>query len=104
MPISRSLKRFTMAVSPIASASVPFAMIGMLASNILLTSRSPFYATVLGLQVLFYGLAWFSLRRGAPAGILRLPSFFVLVNLSILHAWTEVARGHQAITWEPSRR
>jgi len=34
----------------------------------------------------------------------RLPSFFVLVNLSILDAWLRYFRGDRVFRWEPSKR
>jgi cellulose synthase/poly-beta-1,6-N-acetylglucosamine synthase-like glycosyltransferase len=84
---------------------VPFALAGLLLANIPLATRSLFYASVLVLQLFAYAAAWLMLRRPTPpTGALRLLSFFVLVNMSILQAWLDVVRGRQAVTWAPSRR
>jgi hypothetical protein len=84
---------------------VPFALVGLLVANVPLAARSRFYAAVLILQLLSYAAAFYALRRRTPpTGVLRLVSFFVLVNVSILHAWLDVLRGRQAVTWAPSRR
>jgi hypothetical protein len=85
---------------------VPFAMIAALLSNIVLAMGSPIYRVILIGQILFYGLAaayvgcdWFP-----KSHVFRLPSFFVLVNLSILDAWMRFLRGDRVFRWEPSKR
>jgi hypothetical protein len=84
---------------------VPFAMFGALASNIPIAINSGFYAGTLFLQALCYAAALWHLTTGRHTrGLLRLVSFFLLVNLSILHAWFDAVRGRGAVIWEPSRR
>ena len=85
---------------------VPFAMIAALISNSVLAMGSPIYRLILIGQILFYGLAaayvgcdWFP-----KSNVFRLPSFFVLVNLSILDAWMRFLRGDRVFRWEPSKR
>ena len=85
---------------------VPFAMIAALVTNGFLASLSPWYR-VLGMgQALFYALAAVYLLSGRlpDNGMLRIPSFFVMVNVSILDAWLRYLRGDRIVSWTPSKR
>ncbi len=85
---------------------VPFAMIAMLASNFVLATQYPVYRGLFLGQVLFYATATaYAVFHWMPKNSLfRLPSFFVLVNLSILEAWMRYFRGDRVFRWEPSKR
>ena len=85
---------------------VPFAMILMLAGNALLLGESSFYQVAFAGQVGFYGLALagITFRQVLRSTLMKLPSFFVLVNLSILTAWVRYLRGQRIVLWEPSKR
>jgi cellulose synthase/poly-beta-1,6-N-acetylglucosamine synthase-like glycosyltransferase len=85
---------------------VPFALSTMLACNILLAGRNGFYQATLCLQILFYGagvIGWVfpNLIR---AGIGKIPTFFLVVNASIVHAWYRYVRGDRIVGWQPSER
>lgn len=86
---------------------VPFALLLALGSNACLAlARGGAYAWLLVLQGAFYGAALLG-RAGGPLGagtLVRIPAFFVTVNLSILVAWVEYLRGNRSVRWEPSRR
>ena len=85
---------------------VPFAMIGALVSNVVLATQSLAYRVLLLGQVLFYVVAAaYAVCHWMPkSNLFRLPSFFVLVNLSILDAWMRYFRGDRVFRWEPSKR
>ncbi|MCS6305650.1 MAG: glycosyltransferase family 2 protein [Nitrospira sp.] len=85
---------------------VPFAMIAALVANGWLALSSPVYRVILLVQVGFYSLALvYMLSRRVPSvGMLRIPSFFVMVNLSILDAWMRYFRGERIVSWTPSKR
>lgn len=85
---------------------VPFAMIGVLGANLVLATQFPLYRAVLLGQVLFYATAVaYAVFHWMPqSSLFRLPSFFVLVNLSILDAWMRYFRGDRVFRWEPSKR
>jgi len=84
---------------------VPFALAGVLATNLSMAWQSTGYAAVGVCQLLCYGVAAYGIRRGVElAGPLRLLTFFVLVNFSILNAWYNVLRGRRVVVWQPSRR
>ena len=85
---------------------VPFAMIGACVSNIVLATQSTLYRVLLLGQLLFYATAaaYAGFRWMPKSNLFRLPSFFVLVNLSILDAWMRYFRGDRVFRWEPSKR
>lgn len=85
---------------------VPFAMILAFFSNLFLIFHSALYLYIFSVQILFYAIAfggmWTNLFSGG--NILRVPSFLLLVNLSILNAWYLYVRGKRIVIWDPSRR
>lgn len=85
---------------------VPFAMIGALGANAMLASSSLFYRGTLLAQAGFYAvaLAYLLTTRLPSVGVLRIPSFFVMVNVSILDAWVRYCRGERIVSWTPSKR
>jgi hypothetical protein len=73
-----------------------------LVSNAALSPDSAFYRlTFLG-QVAFYLAALAGTRLRLP--ILRMSTFFLVVNLAILTAWYRYGRGERMTTWTPSER
>jgi len=85
---------------------VPFAMMTAFVSNALLVLSSRWYAMLFLIQILFYsvalgGIFWKPLLR---LPIVRLFSFFLLVNASIFQAWIRYWSGERLIVWEPSKR
>ena len=85
---------------------VPFAMIIALIANAVLAVSSTVYQATLLAQVAFYALAilYIATRRLPAMGMFRLPSFFVMVNVSILDAWFRYFRGERIVSWSPSKR
>ena len=85
---------------------VPFAMVFAFVSNMLLIPSSAFYQYTFGFQVTFYimALAYLWIQRLPKKDMLRIPSFFLMANLSILDAWYRYARGERILGWEPSKR
>lgn len=85
---------------------VPFALIVAFVTNGLLALDPGWYRTLFWGQAAFYGLAVLYLcsRRLPKVAMLRLPSFFVMVNLSILDAWFRYLRGDRILSWDPSKR
>lgn len=93
---------------------VPFAMIIAFLSNFFIvldsflfsTSTSNVYLYAFIFQSLFYILAFGGIFGNifAKKNLIKIPTFFILVNMSILAAWIRYARGDRLITWEPSKR
>jgi hypothetical protein len=84
---------------------VPFAMLTAIVTNALLARGSVVYAGLAAAQVMFYVVAFLSLRPSMrwlqpcrPIG------FLVMANVSILDAWMRLARGRTVVAWTPSER
>lgn len=85
---------------------VPFGMILAFLSNILLIPGSFLYFLIFLLQVAFYAVALGGLWVDSSSRkyFFKIPSFLVLVNLSILKAWLRYIKGERLMVWEPSKR
>ncbi len=81
---------------------VPVAMILAFACNVFLIHRSSLYLSFFVLQLAFYLIAFNAALFSQD--LLKIPSFFVRVNLSILTAWFRYLRGERIVTWKPSER
>lgn len=85
---------------------VPFAMISALVANTWLASDSIHYGLFLVAQLCFYMIAFAGLvhKPLAKLSMVKLSTFFLLVNASILQAWWRYCAGERLVAWEPSRR
>jgi hypothetical protein len=99
---------------------VPLAMAGALLTNLLAVVRparsreyawlhlaSPFNWLALGLQLLFYGLAWLGSRterKGKIGKLLYLPTFLVNSNLAAAIGLYRSLTGGQTSLWQRARR
>jgi cellulose synthase/poly-beta-1,6-N-acetylglucosamine synthase-like glycosyltransferase len=83
--------------------SVPFFLIGLLASNIALASDGLFFASFLGAQVLMYVLfvLGFVFKDSA---FFKLPHYFISMNMALLHGFVRYLRGAQTGTWNRTER
>lgn len=85
---------------------VPLFLIAALASNAVLSLNSISYSLLLALQLAFYAIAmggW--LAQSPPSNaILKIPMYFMAVNLAILVAWWRYALGKRMVMWAPSQR
>ena len=85
---------------------VPFALAGAFIGNMALIFHSTFYLYTFILQGAFYAVAFGDIMTGILSGknYFKIPSFLVLVNLSILNAWYRYCKGERLTAWEPSKR
>lgn len=85
---------------------VPFFLLLAFISNLFLLSQSFWYQSLFILQLLFYGMAISTAISPAFTSykFLKIPGYFVIVNLSILLAWYRYAKGDRFVVWEPSQR
>jgi len=86
---------------------VPFGMIAVFVSNLWLTREGVIYEILFMFQALFYSIAIFGIWFGhrLNSALLRIPTFFVRVNVSVLHAWYRfLIKGDRMAQWEPSVR
>lgn len=80
----------------------PHLMVIALACNVLLATLSPWYAVWLLLQTIFYaasGLAWRLAVGGTAPRLLRLPLFFVSMNVGLLVGFWRYSRGAGSGAW-----
>ena len=85
---------------------VPLFLVAALVTNLILAFQSAFYALMLLAQMGFYGIAlatWSGLVR-SDSGSIRIPLYFVMVNIGIAVAWWRYVSGNRITTWAPSRR
>lgn len=84
---------------------VPFALIFLLACNLVLSLFSPAFTAILILHLAFYAFSlWGAMTSGTCNAIAKLAYFFVMVNLSILSAWCRYIKGERIVVWTPSNR
>lgn len=86
--------------------AVPFFLVLLLGSSVLLSQRGGFYLHALAAQVGFYAIALIThlVKPLQANAVLRLVYFFTQVNVSILEAVARFAMGQRMTTWQPSRR
>ncbi|HUN62520.1 MAG TPA: glycosyltransferase family 2 protein [Candidatus Sulfotelmatobacter sp.] len=84
----------------------PFFMITAFVCNMLLL-RNPWYAGLLGLQILFYGLAllgYWAKKRGKAPGICKGPLYFCSMNTAFVFGFLRYCSGRQAVAWKVTPR
>ena len=86
--------------------SVPFFLIVAFFSNVILIHNSFTYNILLLLQILFYGLGILGLLSPKMQNtmIVKIPMYFIAVNISIWFAWWRYLSGQRIVTWTPTRR
>ena len=85
---------------------VPFLLLTAFVANLVLAFQAWYYALMLLAQVGFYGIGlanWTEVVQPRCAAI-RVPLYFLMVNLAIGLAWWRYVRGNRIITWAPSER
>ena len=85
---------------------VPFMLLGIFFSTLVLTERSIFFEGLFFSQILFYGVALMTSlleRAGLKLGLLSLPQYFVLANVASVIALYKTLRGERFARWEPIR-
>ena len=85
---------------------VPHCMLVAFVCNLLLVTQT-FYASLMVGQLLFYGGAWYAWRRsltGAAPKVLRLPLFFVSMNLGLWMGFWRYITGGASGVWARSAR
>lgn len=85
---------------------VPFTLITLFLSNVFLAKYSFFYGTICILQAFFYGLACLGTLKPhlLKKPFIKIPNFFLMVNLAILISWYKFIFGKRVLFWTPSER
>lgn len=85
---------------------IPVFMLGIFVSTSVLAVNSVYYATFLGMQLLFYSLALIGYRnrhRQKLPMLLAVPYYFMLVNIASLKGIVEAHTGKTYTTWSTPR-
>lgn len=85
---------------------LPYALVALLISNILISKTHPFYLVFLLPQLALYlgGLLGLALGSATAVKPLRLAAFFVISTTATMAAWVMLSLGKHYVVWEPSRR
>jgi cellulose synthase/poly-beta-1,6-N-acetylglucosamine synthase-like glycosyltransferase len=85
---------------------VPYAMLLAFLCNAFLVAQSPAYAAAFSIQLVFYIMAIAVIWSNVSPKhyLMKIPAFFLLVNLSILTAWYHYLNGQRVMSWDPSKR
>lgn len=84
---------------------VPWFLIIVFLSNLVLAFRSAVFMTILIFHVAFYGWAFlYEKISGGGTTMIKIPYYFVQVNRAIARAWVEYLKGERYVTWNPSTR
>lgn len=86
--------------------AVPFFLILLFFSSMILAFSSTFFAVIFALNIAFYFLAlvaWLLEKTKRSLGILAMPLYFVLTNLASLIGFYKFLRGERYARWEPIR-
>jgi len=85
---------------------VPFFLILAYFSNAFLISEHLFYRILFIIQSIFYFFAFlgFVFPRIRNSIIIKIPTYFVIVNFAILVAWYKYLKGERIYKWKPSER
>jgi hypothetical protein len=105
-PFKYGLFAYQMFGHKIMRWSVPWFLLLLLISNLVLIEQHWFFKLFFLGQLTFYALAVIgacskSLRKN---GIVKLCYFFVQVNVAIFQALIQYILGKRIVTWEPSKR
>lgn len=86
--------------------SVPVFLILAFGSNLWLIHSSFVYSILLVLQITLYGFGVLGLLKPKMQDItlVKIPTYFLAVNVSILYAWWRYLSGQRIVTWTPTRR
>lgn len=105
-PFKMGLFAFQVWSHKILRWSVPWFMALLLFTSLILSDQHWFYGGALALQLLFYGLvaAGYFSEKWRDYTLIKIPYFFVQVNLAIAAATLKFLRGERMTTWTPSKR
>lgn len=85
---------------------VPVFLTCAVISGALLLGKSTFYTVLFILQIAFYlvSLLGLGFPRLTKFSLVKISSFFLIVNISIVIAWVKFFKGERVFIWQPSAR
>lgn len=105
-PFKYGMYSFQMLSHKLIRWLVPISLVFLLILNVVLFDMAILYQVFLIAQLGFYilALSGLAIRKLQDSTLFRVPSFFVLVNLSILMAWYKYLARQDYVLWESTRR
>jgi hypothetical protein len=106
-PFGFGLLSFELFSHKVCKLLVPFFLVALLVSNLLLSGSGDFFLTTLIAQGIFYvgaGVAVFVPHGGLLTRMAKMASTFVVVNAAIALAWVKYFQGETFTTWSPTQR
>jgi len=106
-PFRFGLLSFELFSHKVCKFLVPFFMVALLVSNLILAERGGFFLVALMAQGVFYvaaGAASFVPKGGLLSRMAEAARTFVVVNAAIALAWVKYLQGETYITWSPTKR
>ncbi len=84
----------------------PWFLLPLLLVNIAVVPQHVIYEISLALQLLLYalvaiGVIW---QQARNCQVVRIPYFFFMANLAVMHAALDLVRGRSIVAWVPSER
>jgi len=83
---------------------VPLFLVTTLLCNMILAYTSALFLFLLIGQLAFYGIGVYGWLTQSLNGVLKIPMFFIVVNIAIAVAWWQYLSGNRVVLWEPSVR
>ncbi len=85
---------------------VPWFQLSLLTTSLMVWQNNIFFSLLLFAQIIFYGLASIGgvSKSARSSNLIKIPFFFMQVNLAIAHACLQFAMGKRITKWEPSKR
>jgi len=84
---------------------VPLFLIVAFMTNVYLATKSQMYLILCLVQLFFYGIAiWGWKSRRTTMNLIKIPYYFLTVNVSIFVAWWKFLGGQRVVMWTPSER
>ena len=105
-PFRFGLFSFQLLSHKICKLLVPFFMLVLFFSNIVLIKDGPFFVFTLGVQLFIYFICWLGYLGKDFIGLSRLISIshtFIRTNLAILWGWVGYVKGETYTTWTTTR-
>lgn len=105
-PMKSGIFAFKLFSHKLTKFLVPYFLIILLVTNLLLAGRGLLYDLILAAQLMFYFLAFLGSKRKFSGSLSLLISFchtFITTNLAILYGWIGCFKGKTYTTWTASR-
>ena len=105
-PIQYGSFAFQLFSHKVSRLLVPFFLLTLAATNLMLILEGPVYLLAGFTQAFFYLMAMGREGRGPNpiAWLMALARTFTMVNLAILYAWLKYVKGETYVTWMPAQR